>query len=121
MAIVRSVFAVFLGYVVFGGSAVLLFQFSGHQPHAVASLSFEVGTVVYGMLFAMVGGWVAAWVAAVRPIKHGILLAGVIAIGAIISLVFSNAAATWSQWSALLLMAPMAIVGSYLRARQIRG
>lgn len=118
MAIIRSIIAVLIGYVVFAGSAVLLFQISGHRPHAEASLFFEAGTTAYGMFFAAVGGWVTAWIAVRRPIMHGVLLAGVIATGAIVSLLFSNAAATWSQWSALLLMAPAAIGGSYCRSRQ---
>jgi hypothetical protein len=119
MALTRSIIAVFVGYIIFAGSAVLLFQVSGHRPHAAAPLSFKAGTVVYGMFFAAAGGWVTAWIAARRPIKHGVLLACVIAAGAIVSLLFSNAAATWSQWSALLLMAPVAIGGSYWRSRQI--
>jgi hypothetical protein len=120
MAITRSIIAVLLGYLVFAGSAVVLFQASGHKPHAASSLSFEAMTVVYGMFFAAAGGWVTAWIAARRPLKHGVLLAALIGMGAIVSLIFSNAAATWSQWSALLLMAPVAIGGSYLRSRQTR-
>jgi hypothetical protein len=119
MALTRSIIAVILGYIIFAGSAVLLFQVSGH-PHAAASLSFEAGTVAYGMFFAALGGWVTAWIAARRPLQHGLVLACVIATGAIVSLLFSNASATWSQWSALLLMAPVAIGGSYWRSRQIR-
>ena len=121
MTIIRSTIAVLLGYVVFAGSAVILFQVSGHRPHAAASLPFEAGTLVYGIFFAAIGGWLAAWIAARRPIEHGIILAAVIAIGAIISLLFSDAAATWSQWSALLFMAPAAIGGSYWRSRQTLG
>jgi len=115
MALTRSIIAVLLGYVVFAGSAVLLFQVSGHRPHAAASLPFKAGTAAYGIFFAALGGWVTAWIAARRPITHGVLLACVIAAGAIVSLLFSNAAATWSQWSALLLMAPAAIGGAYWR------
>jgi hypothetical protein len=120
MPLMRSIIAVLVGYIVFAGSAVLLFQVSGHRPHTAASLSFKAGTVVYGMFFAAVGGWVTAWIAARRPIAHGVLLACVIATGAVVSLLLSHAAATWSQWSALLLMAPVAIGGSYWRSRQIR-
>ncbi len=119
MALTRSIIAVLLGYVVFAGSAVFLFQVSGHRLHAAASLSFKAGTAAYGMFFAAVGGWVTAWIAARRPIKHGVLLACVIATGAMVSLLFANAAAAWSQWSALLLMAPAAIVGSYWRSHLV--
>jgi hypothetical protein len=120
MTLIRSITSVSLGYVVFAGSAVLLFQVSGQRSHAEAALSFKAVAVTYGMFFAAVGGWVTAWIADTQPIKHGVLLACVIAAGAIVSLLFSNAAATWSQWSALLLMAPLAIGGSYWRSRQIR-
>ncbi len=117
MALTRSIIAVVIGYIIFAGSAVILFQLSGQRPHAAASLSFKAATVVYGMFFAAIGGWVTAWIAARRPIKHGVLLACVIATGAIFSLLFSNAAATWSQWSALVLMAPAATGGAYWRSR----
>jgi hypothetical protein len=120
MAITRSIIAILFGYVVFAGSAVLLFQISGHRPHAEASLSFKAAAVVYGMFFAAVAGWLTAWIAARRPFEHGVFLACVIAKGAFISLLFANAAATWSQWSAIFLMAPMAIGGSYWRSRQIQ-
>lgn len=120
MAVTRSIIAVLLGYVIFAGSAVLWFQVSGHRPHAEASLPFKAATAAYGMFLAAVGGWVTAWFAGRQPVKHGGLLAGVIATGAVASLMFSGAAATWSQWSALLLMAPMAIGGSYWRSHQIR-
>jgi multisubunit Na+/H+ antiporter MnhC subunit len=120
MAIIRSIFAAILGYVVFAASAVLLFQVTGHRPHTAAPLPFMAGTVAYGMLFAALGGWVAAWIAARRPVAHGVALTALIATGAVVSLVFSSAAATWSQWSALFLMAPVAIAGSYWRSRRIR-
>jgi hypothetical protein len=120
MTILRSTAGVVGGYLVFAVTAAVLFQVSGQRPHAQASLPFTVGTAVYGMIFAAVGGWFAAWVAGRRPTLHGVLVGLLIAVGAALSLLFSGAGARWSQWEALLLMAPMAVVGAFLRSKSGR-
>src|SRR4051812_42263879 len=103
----RSLGAVVAGYFVFAVSAVLLFQLSGQAPHAAAPLAFEVASVVWGAVFAMVGGWLAAHVARHRPVAHAAGVAAVIALGAVASLLFSTGA-RWSQLSAIIVMAPSA-------------
>jgi hypothetical protein len=80
----RSVLAVVLGYAVFAVSGGLLFKVAGRDPHAAQDLWFVVLAVIYGMVFA-----------------------GLIAVGTTVSPV-KSAGATWSQWSAILLMAPCA-------------
>jgi nitrate/nitrite transporter NarK len=114
MTILRSTAGAVGGYLLFALTAVVLFQVSGQRPHAQASLPFMAGTAAYGMIFAAVGGWFAARVAGRRPALHGFLVALLIAVGAAFSLLFSGAGARWSQWEALLLMAPMAVVGALL-------
>lgn len=114
----RSVGAVFAGYFVFAASAVLVFQLSGQDPHVEAPLTFKVATVVWGAVFAMVGGWLAAHVAVRRPAAHGAIVAGVIAGGALLSVAFDPAGARWSQLAAVVVMAPCAWLGGALAARQ---
>ena len=41
----RFVSGVILGYLIFAGSAFLLFRITGHDPHAPASISFEIGAI----------------------------------------------------------------------------
>ncbi len=114
---VRSVAVVVLGYVVFAGSAALLFQLSGQGPHAAASAGFMVLTVVYGVGFAALGGWLAARLAGAHPVGHAAAVAALIAAGAIASLLFAGASHTWSMWSTLVLRAPSALLGGVLRSR----
>jgi pimeloyl-ACP methyl ester carboxylesterase len=114
---VRSVLAVVVGYLVFAGSAALLFQITGQAPHAPASPEFMASSILYGVVFAGLGGYVAARVARHQPARHAALVAGLIALGAVISLVMGSGSA-WSQVAAILLMAPAAWVAGYWRARR---
>jgi len=74
--------------------------------------------VTYGVMFAMVGGFVAARLAPSRPLLHAGGLGVMVALAASVSLVASaSAEATWSQWSALALVAPSACLDGWLAAR----
>lgn len=118
----RAIASVAGGYLVFALSAVALFQLSGRDSHAPQPLGFETGAVVFGMVFAALGGYLAARVAATRPRAHAGGVAVVLALGAGVSLVMSpGAGATWSQWTALLLMAPSAYLGGHLVMRPSGG
>lgn len=107
MALLRSVIAVVLGYAVFAVSGGQLFRVAWRDPHAVQDLWFVILAVVYGMVSAGLGGVVAARLAPSRGAVHAGLVTGLIAVGATVSLV-KSAGATWSQWPAILLMAPCA-------------
>ncbi len=113
----RSVAVVILGYVVFAGAAALLFQLSGHAPHAPASAGFMAVAIIYGIVFAVIVGWLAGRLASAHPVGHATCVAALIATGALISLLFAGTSSTWSMWAALALMAPSAVLGGLLRAR----
>lgn len=114
----RSLVAVVGGYVVFALSGALLFQMSGQDPHAQAPVAFKVATVIWGAVFALVAGWLTARVAARRPLLHAGIVGGLIALGAIVSIAASSPGSTWSQFSALIVMAPCAWLGGLVaRAR----
>src|SRR5574338_1382807 len=106
----RSIVAVAAGYLIFAMSAVLLFQMSGRAPHQPQPLAFEIASVAWGCVFALVAGWLTARIAARQPVFHAGILAGVIALGALGSLV-AAAGAKWTQIAALLVMAPCAWLG----------
>ena len=120
MSLGRSIAAVMGGYLTFSLSAVALFRATGQAPHAPAPPLFMICAACYGMIFAGVGGWLAARLCPGRPVLHGSVLALLIGVGATLAILYSGAAATWSQWEALLLMAPMAAVGALIRSRQSR-
>lgn len=119
MTVLRSILAVIAGYLIFALSAVLLFHLSGKDPHAPQSVPFMIFAIVYGMCFALLGGVASIRIARMRPVMHAALVAGLIALGATVSLVASpGAGATWSQWGALLLMAPCALLPILLARAQ---
>jgi hypothetical protein len=114
----RSAAAVVGGYAIFALSAVALFQLSGRDPHAPQPLWFEIVAVLYGMGFAALGGFFAARIAPNRALLHAGIMAIVLAVGAGISLAASpGAGAKWSQWAALVLMAPSAHLGGQIAMR----
>jgi len=117
----RSLLAVIVGYLIFALAAFAFFQISGQPPHQTAPMPVMLGSIAVGMAFALIGGYVAAFLAGRRPLAHGIAVAAVLALGAAISLFGTlGKGAIWSQAAALALMAPCAVLGGWLRARQGR-
>lgn len=109
---IRSLGAVAAGYLVFAGSAALLFQLSGQAPHAPATQAFKIGSIVWGCVSALIAGFLTAHVAGRRPSTHAAIVALIIAAGAVLSLVLAPpGTARWSQVAALVLMAPCAWIG----------
>jgi hypothetical protein len=118
---VRSVLAVIAGYVVFALSAILLFRLSGRDPHAPAEIGFVLVTVVYGMLFATLAGFLAALLGRRFEMEHALAVASLIAaLGAASLLASVKSGAIWTQLAAILIIAPCAMLGGYLRQRQLR-
>jgi hypothetical protein len=76
-------------------------------------------SILYGMFFAAAGGFVAAWLARRWEFEHSLAVAAVIAAGGAASILATPGQALWTQLSALLIMAPMAMAGGYLRQRQV--
>jgi NhaP-type Na+/H+ and K+/H+ antiporter len=118
----RSILAVVVGYFIFALSAFAFFRISGQPPHQAAPMPIMLESIAFGMVFALLGGYVAAWLARRRPLAHGVAVAAVLAIGATISLLSTlGNAAVWSQVAALVLMVPCAVLGGWLRLRQVAG
>jgi peptidoglycan/LPS O-acetylase OafA/YrhL len=114
----RSVFAVVAGYLVFGLSAVILFQVAGIDPHAQSSIGFRIFSVLWGVAFALGAGFLAARLAPRRPLCHAGNVAALVAVAATVSLVGMNGA-KWSQISALLLTTPSVVLGGWLGAAKV--
>lgn len=117
----RSVLAVVIGYLLFGLSAVAFFRLTGHDPHAPASAAFMILSTLYGVFFAVLGGYLAALIASKFEIEHAFAVATLVAaIGAASYIAEAPGESKWTQLSAILIIAPAAILGGYLRRRQIR-
>ncbi len=108
----RVVSGVILGYVVFGLSAFALFRITNHDPHAPASLAFEIGSVVYGVLFALLAGWIASFIGGRPNLLAAWIVAAIVAVGAVASMIMVGVG--WSPLAALLLMAPAVVIGGWL-------
>jgi|SRR5665213_463867 len=118
----RSVLAVIVGYLIFALSAFAFFQITGQPPHQAAPIPIMLASIAFGMVFALLGGYVAAWLARRRPLAHASAVAVLLALGAAISLLGTlGTGAIWSQVAALALMAPAAVLGGWLRLRQLAG
>ena len=118
----RSIGAVLAGYLVFAVSGALLFMLTGWDPHAAAPVGVIVLSTLYGITFALLAGYLATSLAGRAPLGHAIAVAGLIGLGAIVSMVMSAAgAALWSQLSALVLMAPSAAFGGLIRQGRLSG
>jgi O-antigen/teichoic acid export membrane protein len=119
--IVRSIIAVVVGYLVFALSAFAFFRLSGQPPHQEAPPLVMLSSIAIGVVSALLGGYAAAWLAQRRPLAHGVAVAAVLALGATVSLLSTiGHGAIWSQTAALLLMAPSAVLGGWIRERQVR-
>jgi MFS family permease len=117
----RSILSVIAGYLIFALTAGTLFQLSGQPPHQPAPLWFMLVATLYGAAFALLGGYVAARLGRRRPKDHAYAVAGLVALGAVVSLLSTlGKGAIWTQVSALVLMAPCAALGGVFRARQLR-
>ena len=115
----KSVGFVVVGYLIFGISAGLLFVLSGQDPKQAPSIAFMVGSILYGMSFAFIGGWVSAYLAGGRELQHSGGVAGVILTLALISLVIQYAhGSVWSQLATVIFMVPSAVIGGVVRRKQ---
>jgi hypothetical protein len=117
----RSIAGVAAGYLVFALSAVLLFQVSGQDPKSFPELWFLVGSTLYGIAFATLGGFVAAVIAGRRPALHAIVVAAIIGALALVSLIASlGRGSVWSEIAVLFFMTPAAAIGGFIRDRRRR-
>lgn len=114
----RTLLAVAVGYLIFAGSAVLLFHLTKIDPHSPAALSFEELSIAYGLAFGFLGGFVSGRVGRRMDLKCGIAVAVVIGLGAAVSMIARpGAGALWTQTAALFLFAPAALAGDWIRRR----
>lgn len=117
----RSAAAVVAGYLPFALAAWVWFRLSGRGPYASAGSGFMAAAILCGMLFAVLSGYLAALVAGRFEIEHAFAVATLIAAVGAASFVAEPAGESrWTQLSAILIIAPAAMVGGYLRRRQLR-
>ena len=116
----RALVAVVVGYLAFGVPAYALFRLSGHDPGGPAGPLFMAGSVLYGIVFAFLAGWMARVLAPASPRRLPwpvAVVAAIVALAAIASTVLGGrqGRAIWSPLATLLLMAPAVLLGGWRR------
>jgi hypothetical protein len=115
----RVFLAVLIGYAIFTASAVLLFQFTQQDPHATPSSAFATASVIWGMIFAALGGFTAVRIARSTGILPSVLVGTVIAALALAAIaVEAKIGSIWPELATLLLVAPSAAAGGLIRRRK---
>lgn len=114
----RSIIAVVVGYFIFASGGIGFYQLTGRHPRDLGGPAFMLGALLYGVLFATLAGYVTAPIAPRFEFEHSLTLASIIAAGGAASLI-AKPGVRWIQIAALLTTAPMAMIGGYLRRRQI--
>jgi hypothetical protein len=110
----RKILSVIAGYALFAISSVLLFIITSHDPHRDASLLFKLVTIIYGVFFSVLSGFVLQSIALQKKLTLNFILAVVIFLLASISLLTSKGS-HWTQLFAMLIFAPISILGGYLK------
>jgi Na+/melibiose symporter-like transporter len=113
----RTILAVIVGDLIFAGGSVLMFYVARVDPHAPAMTRFIVLSTAAGIVLALVGGVAGGSIGRRADLICGMLLAVIIAAGALVSMAGRpGQGALWSQTGALI-SAPAALVGDWLRAK----
>jgi hypothetical protein len=129
MNILQGIGAVLGGYILQALLTIITVNGLGAlfpQSYLPENTAWVIFNVFYGMLFAALGGYAAAWIAPGRPLRHAAILGGLMALfagstwGA--SLANPEAAAAYPQpgwyWPTLTLAAfPATFAGGWLRVR----
>jgi hypothetical protein len=90
----------------------MLFMVTGREPHDAATLAFMIVATVYGMVVALVSGLIATAISGRADPRAAAILGGIIAFGAMISLLtVPEGGSRGSMIAALFLMAPAAWLG----------
>jgi hypothetical protein len=113
--VIRKVFALILGYLIFAVSAFVYFRFTGQAPEAAPTAVFAVISLLYGLVFSFLGGFVSQVIAKASNLKLNFALAACIAGFAFFSLLMTHGS-HWTQIISIVLFAPMSIAGGYLRS-----
>jgi len=106
----KRIAGVIAGYAVFVVSSLLLFKLSGQKPHAPATVSFQILTAIYGVIFSFLSGFVVQLIARDKTLRSNYAL-GLIMAGFATFSFFKAEGAYWTQLLAIFIFAPVSILG----------
>ena len=108
-----------LGFLLFAGLRFLLLKITQTNPHGPASISIQFGSIIFGILFALVAGYVASFIGGRPDFVAAWIVGALIAIAAIVWM--ATTVVAWHQMTVLLFMAPAAVLGGRAYAIRRRG
>jgi CHASE2 domain-containing sensor protein len=111
----RVVGGIILGFLVFGLSPwvlFVLFRITKLDPHPhFSAIGYIIG-ILWGVLFALLAGWVASFIEGRPDLMSAWILAALMAISAIASMILMGG--SWVSLAGLVLIAPSVVVGGWL-------
>ena len=107
---IQKILSVIAGYAIFVITSLALFKLSGQDPHADPTFSFVAITIIYGAVFSFIAGLVTQLIARTKNLQVNYVLAFIIAGFAAFSFFKSNGN-HWTQIIAILIFAPVSILG----------
>jgi len=116
---IRKILSVVAGYAVFAVSSVLLFKLMAQPPHQDTTITFKLVTIVYGAFFSVLSGFILQLIARQTKLALNFILALVIFLLAAISML-ASAGSHWTQLFAMLIFAPVSVLGGYLKHRLVK-
>lgn len=99
------------GYLLFEFLWRGLFLVTNTDPHAPASISFEAGAVIAGLIFAGAAGHLASFIGGRPHFIAAWIVGGMVALTAIMIMIRKVVA--WPQVIELLFLSPMIVVGGW--------
>ena len=102
---------VIFGYLLFELLWFALFRVTNTDPHAPASIAFQAGAVIFGLIFGLMAGYVASFIGGRPDFVAAKIAAVLVALHAIVVMGWKGAA--WPQVAALLFMAPAVAAGGW--------
>jgi uncharacterized oligopeptide transporter (OPT) family protein len=109
---------VVFGYLLFELLWRGVFQVTDTDPHAPASISFELGTVVFGLLVALLAGYIASFIGGRPHFIAAWIAGGLVALTAVAVMIAKVVA--WPQVMQLFFMAPAVVIGGWSYVLQRR-
>src|SRR5690242_11533257 len=100
----RVASGVILGYLLFELPWYALFRVTNTDPHAPASIAFQAGAVIFGLLFAISAGHLAVLIGGRPHFVAAWVAGGLVALTAIVVTISKGLA--WPQAAAFLFMSP---------------
>jgi fructose-specific phosphotransferase system IIC component len=100
-----------LGFLLFVALWRGIFAVTNTDLHAAASISFQAGAAIFGLMFALMAGYLAAVIGGQPHFVAAWLVGVLIALTAIVIMLAKGIA--WPQGMALLFMSPAAVIGGW--------